>query len=857
MIIYNQKDFLNYMPDVQECNKSISDLNDQWDNIKLLSEINCPIQSKSVLPNMTKIQSGFIDLQEELIDTLVSEKLKKMEQKIISKTQVAIDILIRNLFERTADIGFLATDDDIRRFVQNNDRSESDRNVILARMREYVAKYSVYEDIIVLDNNYRVLANLDEQNEILGKQIKGPNLIKTMDGEQSFVEYFKNSKLQFGDKNSHIFSSRICREGTSQAIGLICLCFRFENEMAQIFEKLTNDYDGSVMTIIDGANIVIASSDENHVPVGTLVEPVESGVNGVVYYRGSDYISKTIATQGYQKYYGLGWKGHVMIPLNLAFRDNRNLKSIDSSVTTGLMHQADSFSTELNEIINKTQTINGSLKRIVYNGQIIARDDSIDAEYSRLKPILRAIGRIGTNTSSLFQSSVSNLFSTVVSTSLVDTSFLASLSVDIMDRNLYERANDCRWWALDSTIRRILAKENITTADKKQLTDILIYINDLYTVYSNLFVFDKTGTIIAVSNPNRSEDIGKTLTDSYINEILANTKPEKYFVSPFDKTELYDHRHTYIYGASITDYLNHNRTVGGIGIVFDSEDQFKTILEESLHSDNSTFAVFTDRKKTILSSTNDAYQVGTILDLPDDLFTVPNAKTRSEILVYENSYYSIGCACSSCYREYKNSDGYHNDVLAFVFEKMADYAEITINKNNDKEIEQSDFAFSMTNEHKKLATFVINGQVYGLEQSYVVEALEASKMISVPGTNAVIRGAVEFNDHYYAVVDALALFDKDQPSLNAFHLLMLQLSEEEMIAIQVEKLVSVLEINANDIQPVEISSAITGIICLTDGSERTILEMDPQIILEKLVENHVEEDLDAALPLLESKQVNE
>ena len=472
----------------------------------------------------------------------------------------------------------------------------------------------------------------------------------------------------------------------------------------------------------------------------------------------------------------------------------------------------------------------------------------------RLKPILRAIGRIGTNTSSLFQNSVSNLFSTVVSTSLVDTSFLASLSVDIMDRNLYERANDCRWWALDSTIRRILAKDLVTTDETKQLTDILTYINDLYTVYSNLFVFDKTGTIIAVSNPNRSEDIGKTLTAPYISEILANSKQEKYFVSPFEQTELYDHRHTYIYGASITDFNNHNRTVGGIGIVFDSEDQFKTILEESLHSDNNSFAIFTDRKKMILSSTNDAYKTGDLLDLPDELFTVANGKTRSEILVYENSYYSIGCACSSCYREYKYTDGYHNDVIAFVFEKMADYAEITLNKSDDKEIEQSDFAFSMTNEHKKLATFVINGQVYGLEQSYVVEALEASKTISVPGTNAVIRGAVEFNDHYYAVVDALALFDKDEPSLNTSHLLLLQLSDDEMIAIQVDKLVSVLEINLNDIQPVEISSAITGIICLSDGSDRTILEMDPQIILQKLVENQVDEDLEAALPLLESTE---
>jgi len=852
MIIYKQNDFLNNMPDVQECNKSISDLNDQWDNIKLLSEINCPIQSKSVLPNMTKIQNGFCDLQHELIDTLVFEKLKKMEQKIVSKTQVAIDILIRNLFERTADIGFLATDDDIRRFVENDERTDSDRNLILSRMREYVAKYSVYEDIIVLDRNYQVLANLDEKNNILGKKITGPNFNKAMSGEESFVEYFKNSKLQYGNKNSHIFTSRICKEGTSEPIGLICLCFRFENEMKRIFKKLTNDYDGSVITIIDDTNTVIASSDENHVPVGIIVESVESGENGVVYYRGSDYISKTISTQGYQKYYGLGWKGHVMLPLHLAFRDNRNLTHIDSIVSSGLMRQADSFSTELNEIIDKTQTINGSLKRIVYNGQIIARDDSIDAEYSRLKPILRAIGRIGTNTSNLFESSVSSLFSTVVSTSLVDTGFLASLCVDIMDRNLYERANDCRWWALDSTIRRILAKNEIDPTSQNKLTNILSYINDLYTVYSNIFVFDLTGTIVAVSNPNHSEDIGKTLTMPFISEILINAQPEKYFVSLFEKTDLYDNRHTYIYGASITDSNNRSRTVGGIGIVFDSEDQFKTILQESLNTDNDTFAVFANRNKKIISSTNDAYEVGGMLNLPDELFTVSNGNTRSEILVYESCYYSIGCACSASYREYKNSDGYKNDVIAFVFEKMANYSEMPPEKTVYKEIEQSDFSFSMTDESKKLATFVINGQVYGLEQSYVIEALEASKAISVPGTNSVIRGAVEFNESYYAVVDALALFDKNEPSLNTAQLLMLNLSEEEMIAIQVEKLVSVLEISLNDIQPVSISSAITGIICLTDGSDRTILEMDPQIILAKLVENQVDEDLAAALPLLES-----
>lgn len=85
MIIYKNRDFIPHMQDVMDCDKGISELNDQWDNIKLLCEINCPIQSKSVLPNMANIQNSFYSLQQELIDALVSEKLKKMEQKLFSK----------------------------------------------------------------------------------------------------------------------------------------------------------------------------------------------------------------------------------------------------------------------------------------------------------------------------------------------------------------------------------------------------------------------------------------------------------------------------------------------------------------------------------------------------------------------------------------------------------------------------------------------------------------------------------------------------------------------------------------------------------------------------------------------------
>ena len=58
-----------------------------------------------------------------------------------------------------------------------------------------------------------------------------------------------------------------------------------------------------------------------------------------------------------------------------------------------------------------------------------------------------------------------------------------------MDRNLYERANDCRWWALDPVLLRLT--ETPPGEPRRQgLEKILAYINGLYTVYSNLLLFD-------------------------------------------------------------------------------------------------------------------------------------------------------------------------------------------------------------------------------------------------------------------------------------------------------------------------------------------------------------------------------
>lgn len=862
MIIYKEHDFQPFMSDVDTYSHSLNALNERWENAKLLCEINCPEQAKNILPSMTKIQNNFLSLQDELISTLISETINKTEQKTTFKAQVAVDILIRNLYERTADVGFLATDDDICRFVSIENRSEQDRINITRRLQEYVAKYTVYEEIIILDKNFTVLANLDENNPVLNTRIDDSLLQETLDSDESFVESFKFSPLQANKKKAHIFSKKIIKENTNEVAGIICLCFRFEDEMAGIFNKLSTDYDGSVIMIIDEQNNIIASSDSNHIPVGIRVEPVTENENGIVYYRGIEYIAKTVSTKGYQGYYGLGWKGHVMIPLNLAFKDKsiQMLKTIDPEIMSGLMIQADSFSAKLKNIMGNTQTVNKSLKRIVYNGQIIADDDNKNEEYLKLKPLLNNINKTGTEIRNVFEKSVKNLFATMISTNLREDRFLASHCIDIMDRNLYERSDDCRWWALNPTFKAILSKVNITENDRDSLTKILQYINSLYTVYTNLFLFDKTGKIIAVSNHERSEDIDKVLDSNYVKEVLKNNRQEKYFVSAFEKNQFYDNRYTYIYGASITDIHNCDKTVGGIGIIFDSEFQFNSMLEQSISSKDSSFAVFADKNKKIISSTNKNLPVGSLLNLPQKLFELKNGDSYSEILIYEGCYYVVGCACSTGYREYKNIDGYKNDVIAFVFEKLADCVQTDNLTTKSEYIDQSQIP-AVSGKSKALATFIIDDRIFALDKNIVFEAVESAQITSLPESSEAIKGVMIHRGKYVTVLNTPYLIGQKSSENEFFNLLILKLKNDLLVALIVDELNNVLEVGESLIKSIPqingSSSIIKGVVSSNNKNSKVILVLNEENLIKKFDPDLIKLDIEKIMPLIEEQNAKQ
>lgn len=104
---------LRYMYPLQKSKEQLDSLSKNWDTLALLSQIG------DAGMNMEKIKNDFVSLSNELVNHLGTQLLQKGVNEMHSKVQICVDTVIRNLFERTADIGFLATDDAIREFLTN------------------------------------------------------------------------------------------------------------------------------------------------------------------------------------------------------------------------------------------------------------------------------------------------------------------------------------------------------------------------------------------------------------------------------------------------------------------------------------------------------------------------------------------------------------------------------------------------------------------------------------------------------------------------------------------------------------------------------------------------------------------
>jgi len=641
-------------PSVVKHQTNLLNLNRWWDKVALVGKINSLNVPQSLLANMLDTKGEFADLQELLIENLLAEQLQQVGRKHRSMARTLIDIPNRNLFERTADVGFLATDARFVNFLKAQ-HNAADTQRIVQHMQEYAAKYSVYDDVILLDPQGSVRARM---NNAVAEQLgTDPVVQHLISSGKDYVEVCRYSALCPHKTIASLFLAPVRDPHSNELLGVLCLSFKLEDEMTSLFADL-DDGSGLVMALLDARGKVLVASDQSLLARGELV--ATNGQDSLITLNNHQYFCTVAPTRGYQGYVGLSWQGCVLMPLSKPLEHQADDIVAQQDVTLW-----QGFSATLSNIQRRSRVVTDDLDLVVLNGRIAAARTDAD----EFIPILEEIRQIGRQMQGIFSRSVRQLMTTALTTHYNSLSAQAALAIDIMDRNLYERANDCRWWALTETFTRELAAADISPQAAQSMSDILAYINNLYTVYQGIYVYDKNGRIIAVSNPGLKEWQGTQATEqSFWQSVMSLTDTQQYAVSAFHPCDYYQQRPTYIYNAAIR---SENRVVGGIGLVFDSEPEFRQMLDEVLHNaDAKRMGVFVERSgKVISASSNAPWQAGEHITLPADIVSHRSGEQGAGIYTLEGQQYVVGFAVSKGYREYKTTDGYSNDILALMVEQ--------------------------------------------------------------------------------------------------------------------------------------------------------------------------------------------
>ena len=156
---------------------------------------------------------------------------------------------------------------------------------------------------------------------------------------------------------------------------------------------------------------------------------------------------------------------------------------------------------------------------------------------------------------------------------------LAFNMIEIIDRNLYERSCDVRWWATDAAAVDVLA--NPGTQSAAHASQRLGIILNAYTVYLDLWIADANGHVVANGRPQKyPKVIGSNVANStWFKAAMATASGDDYAAFDVERVGLLDNAQVATYTTAIRAGGDANgKPLGALGIFFDWQPQAQAIV---------------------------------------------------------------------------------------------------------------------------------------------------------------------------------------------------------------------------------------------------------------------------------------
>ncbi|MFZ0269539.1 methyl-accepting chemotaxis protein [Caulobacter sp.] len=157
---------------------------------------------------------------------------------------------------------------------------------------------------------------------------------------------------------------------------------------------------------------------------------------------------------------------------------------------------------------------------------------------------------------------------------------LALNAIEIIDRNLYERTCDVRWWATDSAVVDCVAAPSPEAcAYASQRLKVIL---DAYTVYLDLWIADPSGRVIASGRPDKypaAKNASVAETDWFRNAMRTKSGDD-FTVCDIERVKALNDAPVATYATAIREGGQANgKVLGVLGVHFDWKPQAQAVVD--------------------------------------------------------------------------------------------------------------------------------------------------------------------------------------------------------------------------------------------------------------------------------------
>ena len=272
---------------------------------------------------------------EELLREMAYGELRLNLQTLETFSKQAIDLIDRNLFERSAAIRWWATDKYFWKAL--SEPTEENLQAAGRRLRDINSSYSMYRNLVLSSNMGRILAASnpelvpDIRDARVADHLWFTKAMRSKNSGEYTVQDVGPTDLERGSRSSLIFSGAVRNGGSrsGEVIGVLGSLFDWVTESGKILKTcLPKDrhgkrIQGCIAFYASRNNEVIETSDAQTIPLGSSPElPIEhrelapgESASGVFRLGDNVYIMGSSRSKGYREYQGLGWSAHILRPL--------------------------------------------------------------------------------------------------------------------------------------------------------------------------------------------------------------------------------------------------------------------------------------------------------------------------------------------------------------------------------------------------------------------------------------------------------------------------------------------------------------------------------------------------------------